>query len=464
MGPCEVMLDREQSRGNLLEENLASAIHRLPNEVLMHIFVLGCPVMNHANPILLLGERPPKHQTLVTSICRLWRELARNAPQLWRYIVLFGRIPQTKEKREIDIQMLQSALMFSGTLELDLVLHAGNGRTGSECEHIGALIPHLHRVRTLAVSTSSLLPLPDAPELERLRYLYIGGAGMYLPRSIIFPANARRSPLEVFRYSLPCPLDCSLLPTSKLSSLQIYDPTLQKNTLDIINLSSLTELGLETGHWGVDMILSSSTLTHAHLSLHRSGPQTSCLLGSLPNLRHLTVSIQDASAARPNLAWPLLPSLRSLCVTIHNHKPQGTTPYTVDLLSQAPHLVALRIGGLEVVEVIDYLCDRWRKGIGDDGDCLRLIQIIIGYPRHDPPLHNREDELPRMALALQTRPLSLQTEMCIYGTRALSNWVTISDAGIIPLHGRGSQPSVALSDRAERILQDDTIMGTHSPI
>ena len=59
---------------NASRANLTSPIHRLPNELIADIFVMGCPAPNHK--LAGIDTEPFRHQMLVGSICRLWRETA----------------------------------------------------------------------------------------------------------------------------------------------------------------------------------------------------------------------------------------------------------------------------------------------------------------------------------------------------------------------------------------------------
>lgn len=68
------------SRGN----SLKPATHQIPNEILGHIFTLGCP-----DPAPGRGEVDPRpYQVLVCSICRLWRGVAHGTPALWTTVFI----------------------------------------------------------------------------------------------------------------------------------------------------------------------------------------------------------------------------------------------------------------------------------------------------------------------------------------------------------------------------------------
>jgi len=93
----------------------------LPDEVIAHIFVMGCPAPNHK--FLKIDTAPLQYQVLVGSICRLWRKIANECPCLWTSVVVrhpFSENKCPKKKLEFYEEMISVVLGRSGTLELDL--------------------------------------------------------------------------------------------------------------------------------------------------------------------------------------------------------------------------------------------------------------------------------------------------------------------------------------------------------
>ena len=133
--------------------NLASAIHCLPDELLAHIFVMGCPAPNHK--LTAIDRAPFRYQVLVGSICRLWRDIAHECPPLWTSVVV--QYPSSWNKRarkklQFYEEMISVVLRRSGSLEIDLSIrmHGVDGFSGFP--HFDHIIPHLQRVHTLDVA------------------------------------------------------------------------------------------------------------------------------------------------------------------------------------------------------------------------------------------------------------------------------------------------------------------------
>ena len=101
--------------------NLISVVHCLPDEVIAHIFVMGCPAPNHR--LLGIDTAPLQYQVLVGSICRLWRKIANECPYLWTSVVVRYPLSKSKcprKKLEFYEEMISVVLGRSGTLDLDL--------------------------------------------------------------------------------------------------------------------------------------------------------------------------------------------------------------------------------------------------------------------------------------------------------------------------------------------------------
>ena len=101
--------------------NLTSVIHRLPNELIAHIFVMGCPAPNHK--LAGIDTAPFRYQVLVGSICRLWRKIAHECPSLWTSVAVFYPVAGGRGKKTplaFYEEMICVILGRSGTLQLDL--------------------------------------------------------------------------------------------------------------------------------------------------------------------------------------------------------------------------------------------------------------------------------------------------------------------------------------------------------
>ena len=163
------------------QTNSTAFIHRLPTEIIAHIFVLGCPRPDHARRGI--DAAPLHHQVLVGSICQRWRSIACSSPALWTSVVV--RYPHWERDFEFYTKMINSVFQRSGKFELDLSVGIFRHRTHFPSVHpcYELIVPHLQKVHTLDVHCDphfqSLLPIPNLPELVNLRHYYTKqGAGI----------------------------------------------------------------------------------------------------------------------------------------------------------------------------------------------------------------------------------------------------------------------------------------------
>src|SRR6266849_4741547 len=96
--------------------NLELSIHRLPNEIIARILITGCPLPDHRHKGI--DTDPLSYQVLVTSICRLWRQIALHSPSLWTCVIV--RPPPSVGSLSLCRGVLAAVLARSGTLELDI--------------------------------------------------------------------------------------------------------------------------------------------------------------------------------------------------------------------------------------------------------------------------------------------------------------------------------------------------------
>ena len=201
------------------EENLSSPIHRLPNEIIAHIFFLGRPTSIHA----IAFDGSHKYPILLGSICQLWRQISRSSPRLWTYVLL--RVPDS------DItfgrEMLRTFLELSRSLELYIMMvptecYSVPDASPFTSPYFDDIAPHLSRICTLFAFIDTwdgnlgVIPLQANIELPQLRHFSVYQHGqLNCGDPFILPLCARRSPLETFRCSLATyfPLDMTIMPT-----------------------------------------------------------------------------------------------------------------------------------------------------------------------------------------------------------------------------------------------------------
>lgn len=371
-------------------KNLTSSIHCLPNEVISHIFVIGCPTPNHERRVV--DKKPLHHQLRLGSVCGLWRKIAHKCPALWTSVTI--TFPSSSSENELGFfeEIICSILRRSGTLELDLSIRLRG--TWFAHPYYFHVIPHLPRVHTLGVecqynaSTIPLLgPFSNVPKLSKLRHLYAKGSPDFLDKWI-FPFCTQNSPLETFHCQDPplkkhnivhqSPLLFSAIPTLRLRNVSLSLIHIERSAVNFVNKCDLRMLKLSGLSWDDedhdDVVISSSTLTHLDLHAWCIWELPPRLLGSLPNLLHLRLEIEMIELQSDPPLWPPLPSLRSLSVEIE--KVQRTCePFVADLVHVAPQLVALQIDELDAAEVVQFI--RAHRGEMVDGIERKPLKLLV---------------------------------------------------------------------------------------
>lgn len=402
------------------EENLSSPIHRLPNEIIANIFVLGRPAPIYVNITYRGGDDSHKYPILLGSICRLWRQVARSSPELWTYVLI--RTPDSRIKSHREV--LRTFLESSGNLDLDVAIVPGRFTSlfSITSYYFDDITPHLSRICTLFAfirgSNLGVIPLRASVELPKLRHLSVYQQHSRSDfDSIPFPVCARRSPLETFHYSARGPLDLTTVPKASLRTLHIEMTHMRRATLEFIESSLLRVLTLHTGWWQSHSGLSSATLTQVELKVGRVVPPECRILGALPNLLHLSLFGMHGY----HVHWPELPSLLSL------HISRGVFTAGVNvigLLGEAPQLVALQISDDGVKKMVESLSARWAGAVlSNAGDHLRLVRIIVGRSIST----GLDPQLRKLAGALQEH-MGLRIEwLSEQGIPELPSWIATQD-------------------------------------
>ncbi|KAJ7480736.1 hypothetical protein FB451DRAFT_1238322 [Mycena latifolia] len=192
------------------QERLASYVYpvlTLPNEIMSEIFVHFLPVYPRCPPHT--GCLSP---TLLTHICRKWREIALTTPALWRAISLTY---YSNEGRQIPI--LESWLGRSGRLPLSLDMEDLFVPITKECLEL--LVLHSTRwehIKLAVEAPADLLTIQSMMPLLRQLELYVAGGG-----SLPSPASYREVPRlrSATLWDFPYPAD--FLPWSQLTSLTL---------------------------------------------------------------------------------------------------------------------------------------------------------------------------------------------------------------------------------------------------
>ncbi|KAF8218302.1 hypothetical protein K438DRAFT_1796646 [Mycena galopus ATCC 62051] len=246
----------------------------LPNEIISEIFIRFLPV--YPAPPPLIGLLSP---TLLTHICRRWREVALGTPALWRAI----SYPRREDQGPL-LHILESWLSRSGCLPLSFLMEGIWGSLSKKS--FETLV--FHRARweyiALGISESDILTVQGAmPLLQQL--------------TIQAWADPTRPPSPI-----------GFQETPRLRSVTLWQLS---SSTDVLPWSQLTSLTLI-----YDLIECSAVLQHAINLIH-------CHLVALPDVG--TISVPDV----------LLPRLESLVLTQLEAGDDAPTHYLETLITPA---------------------------------------------------------------------------------------------------------------------------------
>ncbi|KAJ7873407.1 hypothetical protein B0H13DRAFT_1023950, partial [Mycena leptocephala] len=142
-----------------------SPILALPNEIISEIFIFFLPIYPRCPP--LTGLLSP---TLLTRICRRWREIALGTPELWRAISLSDceDISIENQVRISDIWLTRS-----GCCPLSVQMDEGEDGYAVNESVLAAVTPHSARWEHLKLHISAwhLRTLDRAASMSLLRHL-----------------------------------------------------------------------------------------------------------------------------------------------------------------------------------------------------------------------------------------------------------------------------------------------------
>ena len=147
-----------------------AAIHSLPNELLADIFQLGHKTYDTSD------ENVMRYLSTISSVCRIWRDVALNEPSLWTNIVYEGRSDMRAVSRGLLRVEERIATCILRSRNSSLAIHLWFGHYGRGLAQLKDMIsPHLSRCRSIDVEfayehqASQLFPLPG--RLDRLTAL-----------------------------------------------------------------------------------------------------------------------------------------------------------------------------------------------------------------------------------------------------------------------------------------------------
>ncbi|KAJ7148402.1 hypothetical protein C8R43DRAFT_517903 [Mycena crocata] len=123
----------------------------LPNEITSEIFIHYLPLYPSCPP--LSGDSSP---TLLTHICRKWRNIAFATPALWRAI----SVDMAPKKVEAQKHLMESWLVMSGSGPISIQLEGSEVPPADELKFIQLLTPHRTRWEYLELQYISTEMLP----------------------------------------------------------------------------------------------------------------------------------------------------------------------------------------------------------------------------------------------------------------------------------------------------------------
>ncbi|KAI4527315.1 hypothetical protein K525DRAFT_217498, partial [Schizophyllum commune Loenen D] len=186
-------LDEIQERVRL-HSQIVSPMRSMPAEILQHIFRYTLPEFHNA---LLSPDEPP---VLLTRVCRVWRAVSLDTPELWSSIHIvctpFDKdMPQrARETVELRLRAVELWLARSGTCLLDISIRAegevmdidfmpfseGYRYSSTVLHALRVIIPHSRRWSQLSIVATmgelkELLPLRlDLPKLQSFVFREFG--------------------------------------------------------------------------------------------------------------------------------------------------------------------------------------------------------------------------------------------------------------------------------------------------
>ncbi|KAJ7765720.1 hypothetical protein B0H16DRAFT_1524112 [Mycena metata] len=268
-----------------MEKHIHYPVLTLPIEIVVGIFQAFLPDYPNCPP--LLGLESP---TVLTQICREWREIALAAPTLWRAI-LFHLDTSSAEKQLV---VAHSWLLRSRPLPLSLSLR------------------RIDRVRSpgIAPATAIMLPLTIVPHCDRWEYIYMGNG---------IPDNISTLDCPILRHLemswTPSAVTALTLSTPLLSSVALDYGSTRYVDLPYAQLTTLRLTGMTFPHESAPLLRRTSSLVHCELSALSYtdivGYTAPVQEVTLPRLESLTLRIRllDGHPMEPSLAVPALKRL-----------------------------------------------------------------------------------------------------------------------------------------------------------
>ena len=390
-------------------KNLWANIHRLPNEILGYIFTLGCPALSVEEHRGTIDPRP--FQVLVSSICRLWRDVAHGTPALWT--MMFIRLPIAEGRpSELCEILLQDAFDRSGLMDLALYVVQREGfhmrrRGFSTSPRILSIIkeifPRLNQLYLNAdVHTTDIESIFPITDLRRSRNIFLNTRNTRLSQqdfireftlidgSHVFE-KAETFEIYLHRYSLPEKTAFTSL--ASLRKLTCHSDSINEDlTNTVTKMPRLEHLSL-TGPYvtsGIKSISSSSLIRlELHLFDHSIGSSTILeALDSLPKLTHFTLITGGNRVGRWTRLYEhsprthdenrlFIPCLMTLLIGPYGDLPYCPLTSVGPVIQHAPNLAAFELWDSDAMDAIRALLGSDERLLSCSYPNLRLIRVVF---------------------------------------------------------------------------------------
>ncbi|KAJ7850086.1 hypothetical protein B0H13DRAFT_57110 [Mycena leptocephala] len=307
----------------LVQERLDSykyPVLTLPNEITSEIFLHFLPMYPLCPP--LTGILSP---TLLTQICREWREIALVTPALWRAIaLLLPSIPLERQARIAEIWLSRS-----GSCPLSIHIIDNGYEIGQ-----AVLAAAAHRARWEHLKLHLLSPSSQLLTIE---------GPMPLLRHLNYTLDEVSNSPVIF-----APHDVPLLRTVLLNDLTVANV--------VLPWAQLTSLVLHRvyPHECVPVLQQTSNLIHCELELFHRSPDHQLADIMLPYLESLTLKDPEDVPVTGYLQTLIVPTLRSLTVPESFLEPNPIDSLTSFISKSSCKLQQVRITGERTVTKNSY--------------------------------------------------------------------------------------------------------------
>ncbi|KAK7037430.1 hypothetical protein VNI00_011181 [Paramarasmius palmivorus] len=388
----------------------------------------------------------------LSAVCRRWRVLVRDSPQLWSQIyvsipALQIRSQWALEEFQLQLENIQKCLQMwldrSGQVPLAITIRVAdqrgyNGPEAAEllamqCRIVQLLVPSAHRWRAISLAVphymKDVLSLVQVEQLKHFRqlellpifHLYDSPSAshfpipesLFLPTSLVYLANHTDYPTPQCRWEHLADLHLSpqsysgaqqsLLDTKIIPIIATASKTLKRCSIDI---------WLTKNHFVWTEIVFTK-LEHFDITIHSNGLSLAEVMERLkqwdtynrtPNLKHLSICHLSSHSEPEQSVWPEWPFFRWLGMqeqeklgSIELHVKMTPTVAMQCFTSLGPRVrtLSLFVGPTETLSFLLHIfatVDPWENTV-----CPSLLHLVVGSSDIE------DDELDHLILTFAER-------------------------------------------------------------